>query len=197
MKSFTGHMIALSGIAVVLVAPVVVQAETVSEGRLSLFQVPKCGISGNLTPIDVSIGRNGRVATDSNGLISAGEITISCNTFLAAVSIGSDAMVNPAAINEAEVGKYTNSIDFAAYARWKIRGDRGWRIASRPGVRGAWSGDYIGFVPVRTLEVFATQFESSSKMPVAGNYKGRICITVSPTGLPAPTLRQGTGGCAS
>jgi hypothetical protein len=188
------HSIGLMALAVAAMMPAAAFAQ--AGGGFSLTQAPSCEIRGSLTPVNVSVGNSNGVVTPDNGTGSAGEIRILCNTFIAAVAIGSDAMVNPAIINANEADRFTNRIDFAGYARRKLTGNLGWRIASRPGTRGAWQSDYIGF-PVLTLEVFATGFETLTKLPVAGKYTGRICITVSPSGLPAPTLAQGAGGCST
>jgi hypothetical protein len=165
-------------------------------GGLSLFSPPSCSVSNNLTPVAVRVGLNGGVVTPVNGTGSAGSVRVVCNSLRAAVFIGSNAMVNSAAIAAADTDEFANRIDFAAYARRPIASLLGWQIASRPGVRGAWQSDYV-YSFIMNLDVFATNFETLTKMPVAGDYKGQICITISPSGLPAPIRAQGTAGCGS
>jgi hypothetical protein len=175
-----------------LCAPVMVHAQ--AGGGLNLFSPPSCSVSSNLTPVKVKVGLNGGAVTPENGTGAAGSVRVACNTLRAAVFIGSNAMVNSAGIAAADVNDFANRIDFAAYARRPVASLLGWQIASRPGVRGAWQSDYV-YSFVMNLDVFATNFETLTKMPVAGDYNGQICITISPSGLPAPTLAQGTARC--
>jgi hypothetical protein len=177
-----------------LCSPVVVQAQ--AGGGLSLLNPPSCSVSSNLTPVAVRVGVNGGAVTPVNGNGAAGSVRVVCNTLRAAVFIGSNAMVNSAAIATDDTDDFANRIDFAAYARRPVASLLGWQIASRPGVRGAWQSDYV-YSFIMNLDVFATNFETLTKMPVAGDYRGQICITISPSGLPAPTLAQGTAGCGS
>jgi hypothetical protein len=174
--------------------PTLVHAQ--AGGGIGLIEPPACAIEGTLSPVAVRVGLNGGAVTAVSGNGAAGRVIVRCNSLQAAVFIGSNAMVNPAAIAATETNIFANRIHFAAYARRVLTGDLGWRIASRPGVaNGAWQSAYV---PARivALDVFATSFETLTKMPVAGDYKGQICITVSPSGLPAPTNAVGSAGCA-
>jgi hypothetical protein len=181
-------------VAGLISAPSLVHAQ--AGGGIGITSAPACSIENNLTPVSVRVGLNGGAVTPTNGTGSAGSVRIVCNTLRAAVFIGSNAMVNTAPILASEADNFANRIDFAAYARPRFLGVFGWQIASRPGVRGAWQSDYV-FTRIMNIDVFATNFETLTKMPVAGDYKGQICITVSPSGLPAPTRAQGTAGCGS
>lgn len=185
----------LTGLMAAVVMPSAGWAQ--AGGGISLVQAPSCVIRDNLTPVAVRVGINGGVVTPENGSGSAGSIRVVCNTLRASVFIGSNAMVNKAPINPNEASYFANRIDFAAYARQRLTGDLGWRIASRPNIaRGAWQSDYVRPFGMN-IDVFATNFETLTKMPIAGDYVGQICITISPSGLPAPILAQGTVGCAA
>lgn len=186
----TSFIVAIASVSV----PMLAHAQ--AGGGIGLFSPPACSVTSSLTPVKVRVGLNGGAVTPENGNGSAGSMRVACNSLRAAVFIGSNAMVNSAAIATADDGKFANRIDFAAYARRPVLSLLGWQIASRPGVRGAWQGDYV-YSFVMNLDVFATNFETLTKMPVAGDYKGQICITISPSGLPAPTRAQGTAGCGS
>lgn len=194
MSHVSRNLPAIALAAYALMQPLAVQAQ--AGGGLLFQQEPACWVDSNLTPLTVSVGLNGGVVTPNNGTGQVGSIRLVCNSFRASVSIGSNPMINKADINENERDRFANSIDFAGYARQRLTGDLGWRIASRPGVkRGSWQSNHVS-TPIMNIDVFATNFETLTKMPVAGNYEGRICITVSPAGLPAPTKAQGTAGCA-
>lgn len=168
-----------------------------SSGEISIVSEPACRLEGVLQPVNVTVGSDGLVVGDNGG--SAGAVTVLCNTGGATISIGSDAMVTDAVIDPTEVRLFTREIDFAAYAQPVGGTNAGLRLASRPGVSGAVLGAALNAIDPMArrieLDVSVTGFAAPQRMPVAGRYRGRICITVSPDGLPAPTNAQGSAGC--
>ncbi len=169
-----------------------------STGEIIIVSEPACELVGVLQPVTVKLGANGAVVADNGGL--AGKVTILCNTGGATVAIGSDAMATDATIEPSEIRLFTRGIDFAAYAQEPGGNNNGYRLASRPGIHGAFQSAALNAVDPSArrmeLDISATGFASQQRIPVAGQYRGRICITINPTGQPAPSNAQGNAGCA-
>ncbi|MCU0881100.1 MAG: hypothetical protein MUF14_00345 [Hyphomonadaceae bacterium] len=193
MKAHTSISVLVAAATAVAAGPAPAQ----SSGEITIVSEPACALEGVLQPVTVSVSPSGAATADNGG--SAGRVTILCNTGGATIAVGSDAMTTDAVIDPSELNRFTREIDFAAYAQVPGGANAGYRLASRPGIFGAWQRAAInaGNPSRRRLEldISATGFSTSQRMPVAGRYRGRICVTISPTGLPAPANAQATAGC--
>ena len=181
----TVAVLALAGPAF---AQTLITGPTTVSADVTTTVAPACAITGSTTPITVEVGLNGGAvsgATNNEG----GVITVTCNTPSGVVSIGSDDMKNTTGQPIVETTIFTDTIKFAGGVR--APGDTtssGWRLASRAtNSWGAWQSAKISqnTTNLRVLElgVSAFDFETLSKIPTAGSYVGKVCVTVNPTGV--------------
>lgn len=208
MKTLIWTGIALAALA----GPGLVQAQTLStepsttQSAVTTTIAPACAIEGTPRTIEVSVGLNGGVVTGAD-LNEGGFVKVICNTPTGVISVGSDDMVNTTGQPIVEDTVFTNTIKFTGGARPETATDNsGWRLASRAGNSwGAWQSQIIGQAPTGTnagpdntrianLGISAFDFVNVGLIPTAGDYVGKVCVTVNPSGVPLNA--QGDATCS-
>jgi hypothetical protein len=191
---------AAAGPAFAVSAPTLQTGPSTTQTTVTATVAPACAISGGISTITVDVGLNGGVVTGS-GNNEGGIVTVTCNTPSGVVSIGSDDMKNTTGQPIVETALFTDTIQFAGGVR--APGDTasaGWRLASRAtNSWGAWQSAYISAntpnLRVLELGISAIDFETLSKIPTAGSYVGKVCVTVNPSGVPLNA--PGTATCTA
>lgn len=194
MKTFYLAGIALAAIAGPALAvdgpsgPTLQTGPSTVQAEVTTTIAPACAISGQTSPITVDVGLNGGAVTGATAN-EGGVITVTCNTPTGVVSIGSDDMKNTTGQPIVETTLFTDTIKFVGGARPVNNASTPWRLASRAtNSWGAWQSAYISAntpnLRIIELGISAIDFETLSKIPTAGNYAGKICVTVNPSGVP-------------
>jgi hypothetical protein len=202
MKTLIGAGIAL----VALAGPGLVQAQTLVTGvstagpvAVTTTVAPACAIQGTTSNIAVTVGLNGGAVTGA-APNAGGLVTITCNTPEGVVAIGSDDMKNTTGAPIVETDIFTDTIKFVGGARPVAPSatTTGWVLASR-GIN-SWNAWQSAKISANTtnlrqmrLGISAFDFEALSKIPTAGSYVGKVCVTVNPSGT--PLNGRGNGFC--
>jgi hypothetical protein len=173
---------------------------TVTQSDVVATVAPACVIDATTSPITVIVGLNGGAVTGATA-DEGGFATITCNTPSGRIAVGSNDMKNTAGqpILPSEANTFTDTIKFVGGVKPVTSSTTsGWRLASRIGNSwGAWQEAFISqnTANLRSLRVGinAFDFETLTKTPTAGNYVGKVCIIVNPSG--APLNAEGNGTC--
>jgi hypothetical protein len=164
---------------------------TTTSSAVTTTIVPACALQGSLGAFSVIIDPNGAVTTPA----APQSVTVVCNTPNGNVSIGSNDMVNTAAPAIVETATFTNVIKFVGQADGLTGGDA-WALDSRATAPYA-NAATIGFNTnrrVRTLSVSIEGASAGSRLPVAGDYEGTVCVTVDPSGTLAGNATTNNDG---
>jgi hypothetical protein len=147
-----------------------------------------CVITQGLSAFTVTVTPNGEVTAPAPK-----SVTVVCNTPSATLKLGSNNMVNTTApaILPADAGTFTNVILFNALA--DDFGNETFLLDSRAITTTRSSASSIGLGGnrrIRTMQIgLDTQASGfiarplDNKKPVAGDYRGAICLTVDPSGM--------------
>ena len=186
----TVAMLALAGPAF---AQTLVVGPSTSSADVTTNVANACAITGTLSAFLMTVTPNGVITAPS-----AQPITVTCNTPSGTITIGSNDMVNlgAPAIVATEAATFTNTLKFIGQADGSMGGPW-WRVDSRDSTID-WSSGTIGLTDqrrIRILNVSVVGATAAGKLPVAGDYTGRICVTVDPSGL-LPTTMNNTVTCA-
>jgi hypothetical protein len=160
--------------------PTLTTADSSAAQAITTTVAPACSLTSTLANPTVNLGPNAVVPGTTP--IVVGTISVVCNTPNSAVAVGSNNLSNPALINTADASIFTNSVSFVARIANSSYG-----LDSRAGyLNGSnkWgSSAAIGFgTNNRTLQanVDIVALDSGGRLPVAGTYTGRVCVTVDP-----------------
>jgi hypothetical protein len=180
---------ALAGPAFAASVPTLQTGPSSTQTSVTTTVAPACAISGSTNTITVDVGLNGGAVSGSDNN-EGGIVTVTCNTPTGVVSIGSDDLKNTTGQPIVETSVFTDTIKFAGGVRAPSdTASAGWRLASRAtNSWGAWQSAYISAntpnLRILELGISAIDFETLSKIPTAGSYVGKVCVTVNPSGVP-------------
>lgn len=174
-------------------------AQTLSEDPSSASSAvtttvkPACALEGELSLFSVGVSPNGEITAPAPQTL-----TVTCNTPMSIITIGSDDMVNNDAPDIVETDTFTNVIKFTGQADG-LTGGAAWRLDSRENGALAFAAT-VGFDTDRRIRPLVVSIEGAAPagglLPVAGSYSGTICVTVDPSGsIGGPASPDGDSSC--
>lgn len=152
-----------------------------------------CNLAGTLSTFAVAATVNGAFTAPG-----AQTLTVTCNNPLSEIAIGSTNMTTNAVIAAGEESTFTTEVAFNAVAG----SSNGYTLDSSAttGTPNSWSVANNGGEEnrrIRELSITVGSFDTAGKLPVAGNYSGLVCVTITPAALAGIGAGNGTGTCAA